>query len=224
LIDFRQRSTTPRSSVSELYHENSKLYPQMLSELAASHADPGQVRREFVTGRATSTASTRSLEDWGLPAPLQALLQMIGAPDEIELFYAIEIRLLDGRHLGRYEPLGRRLQLIKDVSDEEIARLHRSLRLLNDAEASASDALLFVAGCFARNELLFGVHGYRRTLLEAGRVTQTIHERGRAAGLIVRARFEFVHRDVDAVLELDGTEIGAVVACELQEVADASQG
>ena len=50
LEDFSQRLITPRFSLSEVHHENSKLFPGMLEELVATHIDPGYVRREFLSG------------------------------------------------------------------------------------------------------------------------------------------------------------------------------
>ena len=63
---------------------------------------------------------------------------------------------------------------------------------------------------------LYGTRGYRRTLLEAGGVTQVALRLAIDAGMAARARFEFLDRVIDAVLESDGTEESTLVIIDLE--------
>jgi hypothetical protein len=78
---------------------------------------------------------------------------------------------------------------------------------------------LFIVGFFGRDEMLLGPRGYRRTLLEAGRITQVVLEERRARGQPTYPVYEFADRDVEAAIELDGTEVGALVGFELMETS-----
>ncbi len=48
LEDYCQRPSSSRLSIAELYHENSKLFPAMVAELAAATLDSDGVRLEFL--------------------------------------------------------------------------------------------------------------------------------------------------------------------------------
>ena len=52
LQDYRQRPSTAHFSVAELYHENSKLFPQMLPELAVACVEGDEFRHEFSSAQA----------------------------------------------------------------------------------------------------------------------------------------------------------------------------
>src|SRR5438034_3819165 len=52
LLDHQQRPVSPNVSVAELYHENSKLYPNMLGELAAARVKVKELRQAFIRRRA----------------------------------------------------------------------------------------------------------------------------------------------------------------------------
>jgi hypothetical protein len=75
-----------------------------------------------------------------------------------------------------------------------------------------------VIGNFARNDLLFGARGYRRTLIEAGRVTEKIRELAVALKLGPRLRLEFADRVADEILECDGVEERILAVVELGEI------
>jgi len=218
LLDYRQRPVSPNISVAELYHENSKLFPEMLSELTATHSPPAEIRREFLRRRAREVDSLP--DEAPLPAPWRELLQGISRTISGELFYAVELRLVAGGSLAGFEPVGCRLSVIKELPPSDQETLGRALRLLEPPGVLAdAGPVLFILGCFARNELLFGARGYRRTLLEAGRVAAEICRLAQGLDLPVAAIYEFADRAVDTVLESDGTEEGTLMALAMGGVS-----
>src|SRR5690348_10913876 len=66
LQDFRHRSFSASMSVSELYHENSKLFPEMLPELTAARVTD-ELREELVRRRSASigTGPSDGIGAWG---------------------------------------------------------------------------------------------------------------------------------------------------------------
>ena len=215
LLDYKQRSVSARVSVAELYHENSKLFPQMLSSLIASRIQAGEFRREFIRRRAAVVRPDESSILY-LNLSCRQLLTEFCKAVEPELFYAIELRLVVGRLIAAHEPVSDTLQVIKQLSVTDLDVLERALRLTAAREAPPhKKLLLFIIGCFSRNDILFGVRGYRRTLLEAGQVMHEILGKAKRLGFTINPICEFSDRDVDAVLEADGTEESTLIVLEL---------
>lgn len=220
LSDYQQRSMSANISVAELYHENSKLFPQMLSELTASLLQVDEFRREFARRRAFAIQAS-SASDLDLGQPWRKLLTTIARTTEPELFYAVEVRIAAGGQLAIHEPVSDTLQVVKQFSVGDLSVLRRALRLMVAPEAPPHNGpLLFIVCSFARNDLLFGPRGYRRSLLEAGRVMQEVLRQARRLDLAARPLYEFTDRDLDAVLEVDGIEEGTLIAIELGGSAD----
>ena len=209
--DYCQRPSSSRLSIAEVYHENSKLFPAMVAELAAATLDTDGVRLEFLRRRAEALSQNQQME---VSPPLREVLTQITHIVQPELFYAIELRIAENGTLASHEPLADRLFLVKRLSPGDRTRLTEATRLFDESSGPARDSL-FVIGNFARNDLLFGARGYRRTLIEAGRVTEAVLGIAARLGLTARLLIEFTDRTLDGVLEADGTEEGVLAVLEL---------
>ena len=75
--------------------------------------------------------------------------------------------------------------------------------------------MLLVLGSFARNDILFGPRGYRRTLVEAGRMAEEVVANADRSGISRRVIYEFIDRELDSVMEADGVEQGTLIVIEL---------
>ncbi len=213
LLDYAGRSTSAQVSVAELYHENSKLSREHLAELVYTAVDAPALRTEFLrrrTARAPRDSSARG-------APWSAIVESIFASSP-ELFYAVEVRLvIDGTVLA-YEP-GSGMVLLAQLTLERQQDLLNAIRLLDPKPAVAGREALAVAvllGSFSRNDVLLSIRGYRRTLLEAGRLSQEIMNAASRSGRSARVRFEFADRELDLIMEADGVEEGVLVVVELE--------
>lgn len=211
LQDYCQRPASARLSIAELYHENSKLFPALVAELAASGLDSDGVRLEFLQRRSEALTKSPQAE---LSLSRRELLREIAQAVQPELFYAIELRIAENGTLASHEPLADQLPLLKRLSPDDTTRLTEAIHLLEAADGPPSD-LLFVMGNFARNDLLYGARGYRRTLIEAGRITEAALGIAARLGMPPRLRLEFADRALDIVLEADGTEEGILAVIEL---------
>jgi hypothetical protein len=211
LQDYCQRLLSAQPSIAELYHENSALFPQMAGELAAAHVDADGVRREYLSRRAAVLAHSPQAE---LSAHWRGLLTGVAQAVPPELFYAIELRIAENGNLASHEPLSDQLYLVKRLSGDEWARLIAAIRLLEGSEEPVRP-VFFVLGNFARNDLLFGGRGYRRTLMEAGRVIQAALEVASQLAVSTWPRLEFADRALNFILEADGVEEAALAAVEL---------
>lgn len=214
LNDYCQRVTAAQPSLAELYHEHSKLFPSMRQELLAARSDPASLRREFLRRRGVAVSRHwRVQQDKEMGGLLTATANGCGA----ELFYAIELRILSGDSILLHEPISDLTYLMKTLTSGEVHTVRQAIDSgLDGARTAPASAILFVMGSFARNDLLYGVRGYRRTLVEAGRVCQEVVRSAGRCGLHARVRTEFFDRTVDGILEADGTEEGALVAIELE--------
>lgn len=214
LLDYTQRPASANVAIAELYHENSKLFPQILPELAMSRVQAGEVRREFVQRRAAAIRSGGSTGDV-IGGPWRELLTELGRAADPDLFYAVELRILAGELLATYEPVSDTLLVIKHLSIAELNVLSHVTQLTSAAsEVARSGPSLFTLGCFSRNEILFGARGYRRTLLEAGQVAQEILRQAAQLSLEVSLQYEFLDRAVDEVMESDGITEGTLLILE----------
>jgi hypothetical protein len=209
-VEVRERSTSHRISIAELYHENSKLFPEIAGQLAAASLDVAQFRRSAsVTTRKTSGALTLPHSD------LTQLLSYVTARIDPELYYAVELRLLVDDALFAYDPGCHICSGIKSIAPVDRERLRCAVNAIIPLSEGLDANWIFIVGRFARNALLFGDRGYRRTLLEAGVVLEEVLQGARQCGLTALAAYEFSDRDVDAILEADGVEEGTLVAVRL---------
>jgi len=213
LESYCQRPTTARISLAELYHENSKLFPAMVADLTAVRVDGAQLRHEFLSHRAESRSEDKALQ---LSSGAGELAHKIAPAIQPELFYAIELRFVQSGMVASYEPLSKQLFLTKRLTIEDAHRLSDAIKLIEPRDEVGAD-LIFVIGNFARNDLLFGARGYRRTLIEAGRITEKIREIAVELKVEPRLRLEFADRVVDGILECDGVEEGVLAVIELGE-------
>jgi hypothetical protein len=208
--DYRHRSTSATTSIAEVYHENSKLFPAILPELAAMNTNAHEFRLRVVHDRAAEESP--GLREPELDASWAALFRSVRDAIAVELFYAVELRVAADGLLAILEPVSGRLDVIKRLSASDRQALNAALSLLNEGDSRATgDPVLFVLGRFAWNEVLLGPRGYRRTLLEAGRLGQEIVRQAEALDLYVRPVSEFTDRDVDDVMEADGVEEGTLI-------------
>jgi Nitroreductase family len=213
--DYRHRSLSPGVSAAELYHENSKMFPAMMQTLAATEQNPYQFRREFIHRR-SATLRNASYAFLSLDLPWRSVLSQVGQTNLAEL-YAIELCVVSENLVAVHEPLTDVLQVVQHLTPADIERIRRAVRLTASPNIPPhSGPYIFVIGSFARNEILYGQRGYRNTLLEAGRITQTVMNGAAQRGLAIWPVYEFVDRDLDIVLQLDGIEESALVAFELK--------
>jgi hypothetical protein len=211
LLDCRGRGASAHISVAELYHENSKLSPRHLPELVHGAVDATAFRREYLRRRALVARAT-GREDPPDAAPWRELLDGAAAEDP-DLLYAIEPRLLVHDGVYAHEPSAP-FRLVRRLAPADLDGLFAALALLAPVP-DRSGAQVFLVGCFARNEILLGPRGYRRTLVEAGQVAAGIARHARRLGRDPVVRREFSDRDVDRVMEVDGVEHSVVVAVGL---------
>ncbi len=222
LSDHQQRTTSGRMSIAEFYHDNSKLFPQMLGELTASQVAVEEFRRQYVDRRSAAARSS-GCTNLETDSRWRELLQKAVATVGLDIFYAIELRMSIGESQGVYDPGSNLLQLVKWFSSTETAAVRQALRLLGSPdEEPFAGSVLFILGSFARDEILFGPRAYRHTLFAAGRVTQAVLSCAKQMQIPARARYDFADREVDAAMEADGIELGTLVAIELGETSHVS--
>jgi hypothetical protein len=173
----------------------------------------------FLSRRRTSASTFIAHRD--LDPRVAALFTSIRDACPAELFYAIELRLCHREWLSWHEPISDSWFVVKALAPQERSQLASAGRMRPPSHTSVHEgAWIALVGNLARNELLFGVRGYRRTLLEAGWITEVIVREAVRHGITARASFEFLDRMVDGCLECDGIEESTLVIVELDGVYD----
>jgi SagB-type dehydrogenase family enzyme len=130
--------------------------------------------------------------------------------------YPLELYVLARRVSGvergiyYYDPLAHRLE-------RQVQQVDPALELAaftNASEVESAALVVVVAASFWRSRVKYGLRAYRFTLLEAGHVTQNLLLTATATGLGAFAVGGFFDDRVDALLGLDGVDVGSLVtAC-----------
>jgi len=209
LQDYRNRSMTGLSCPAELYHENSKLSQESLASMAWPTANGATVRADYLARRARRPSVP------GRVVPVQPFTDLteVTFAAQPDLLYAVEVFLLTADSLHLYEP-GHGYVHLRRVDRSELDAAVASARLLDDGARPEPEGLLILVGCFPRYEILLGPRGYRTTLLDAGRLAQSLVAASPFDGTEVRVQSEFADRTLDGTVGVDGVEESTVAVVE----------
>lgn len=210
LEDYLQRPGSASVSIAELYHENSKLHRSNAATLLAARTDADQFRHETLQRAASARRVSNRPSVVSIPEKLAAVLRAAKLATGLELFYAVELRLLLTDWLLLWDPSDEAFTVLKQLSEDDLAMLDAALDVIGARSGRQAGSLLFILGWFARNDLLLGARGYRRTLLDAGRALQALASEANALSLGTEVLTEFTDVDIDRVVEADGVEEGTV--------------
>jgi hypothetical protein len=223
LYDHWQRPVSHQPSIAELYHENSKLFDAVVGELVASRTNVEELRRTVAEQR-SGAMRERGGTSVELPSAIGELLVDASSGLESALF-AVEIRVLIGANLAIFDPVRKAAYAMKVLAPAELSAVDTSLTLMGTAPSHGPGrTLFFVTASLARNQILFGPRGYRRSLLEAGQVCQRLLDHIAASGLAATVWFEFADRPIDAAVEVDGIEEATIAVIEAREKTRADHG
>ncbi len=220
LQDYVQRSGSPNSSIAELYHVNSKLYASKAAGLLAARTDAQGFRLECMKRAATSSAAANDDEGVVVPPHVQRVLTLSTASLDAEAFYAVEVRAWLGERLLAWEPLNGRFTALKNLGKDDTSLLDAALCIMGQGPRVRPNVTLFLLGWFARNDILLGARGYRRTLLDAGRVLESLLRASHTLAIETDVHTEFTDVDVDRAIEADGVELGTLCVLVLSGTAD----
>jgi hypothetical protein len=221
LHDHWQQPASSQPAIAELYHENSKLFPGLARELLASRTDVLELRKTVATQRSDA------LRDGGSPKvelPPQAgrLLDtaLSGLPEAA--FFAFDLRVAAGTTLAVFDPLRKAAYGLKTIAPEDLAATHAALALIGQRSAPEPDGMLiFLVASFARNQMLYGPRGYRRTLIEGGQLVEHMLSHAAASGHQARLWLEFADRRIDDFVQADGLEEATIAVLEMRCSEDA---
>jgi hypothetical protein len=225
-----QRPSSGVPSIAEVYHANSALGPASVARLLAARTDVAELRREVI--KRSAAASPRPGPDDPSPSDRVAgLLHAARNATGVDLFYGLELRVVQDGFLYAFEPLTGTCPVVAALTVADLRAVDRGLHLLEPSVAEAErrqpgagapgspDALILLVGRFGRHDVLYGPRGYRRTLIEAGRLSQELlrlaGERGIRAALIT----EYFDHDLDRAALTDGVDDGCLAVVELESVS-----
>lgn len=139
-----------------------------------------------------------------------AALRRIQDPDILEIAYALDLFVLYRAAVYRLFPGVRELWLEHFLDPGEEGELRDALPELGGIPSDA--VILFVAGAPWRYMLLQGPRGYRRTLIDAGRLLDRVECATAGKAVSIRTSLDFYDVRVDRRLALDGVERSAIAA------------
>lgn len=211
--------------IAELFHANSRLVPGGRRNVLLDPRELEHVRRWFFA----SACQPRERE-WdfaaarrhGVLADLDDLEASTGLPlrkvlgDGIaKSVYALDLLVVSGDAVRRVLPGDARMWLELPLGAEQRIALRRALPAAGWPPNSAPPLLVLV-GFPWRYMMLQGPRGYRRTLLDAGRVLATIEAAASAAGRPpLTVHYDFYDGALERALGLDGVERVPLAVVEL---------
>jgi hypothetical protein len=208
LTTYSQRSTSAHVSPAELYHENSKLWTNQPDLLVCPSA-AAAVRTEFARRRSMTFRDDLRLVE--VAPSVGPVLEMVRRQLRPAISYSLETRMIVGDQLYVADLASGRARALRGLTPGGIARLNDGVR--HDGARSrvgTTAAVLVVIGVFPRNEVLLGRRGYRRTVMEAGQLVESVLIAARRARCAAEQVFEFADRVVDDAFDLDGVEQGTL--------------
>lgn len=154
-----------------------------------------------------------------ISAPAVAALRWIASDDAPEICYALDLLVIDDSRVWRVLAGAPETWLERTLSSDESRALVTALPELDLDLDRGLPPLIFVAGAPWRYMMLQGPRGYRRTLIDAGRLIGALVDHGRLGGSAVSVSVDFVDIEVDRLLRLDGVErsVLAVVSFDVDE-------
>ena len=221
LLDHWQQPLLSQPAIAELYHENSKLFEGLAGELLASRVDAESLRNVVAVRRAQALRSG-SWPPAELPQQVSRLVNAALSELPLSALYAFDLRILSGGALAVIEPASKAAYVLKTVAPPDIAAMHDALALVGRRRPHSPDGVLvFLVASFARNRMLYGSRGYRRTLLEGGRLVEHMLAHAAAAGFAGTVWLEFADRLIDAFVEADGIEEATIAVLDMRSSQDA---
>ncbi len=221
---FIQRPSSGSSSIAEVYHLNSSLGPATASRLLASRTDIPAFRREAIERSALAVARAGA-DERSAPDRLVKLLQSTRDLAGIDLFFALELRVIHNQALFAFEPVSGRLSMLALLPERHLAGVESGLRILESTSADLRaaeavtehpfEALAVIIGRFGRHEVLYGPRGYRRTLIEAGRLCGHLLRVCADEAVDARLITEFSDDQLDGAVLADGLEDGCVAVVRI---------
>jgi hypothetical protein len=217
---FRFAATTPHPA--ELFHENSRITPHSEQNVVIDEEALVGARKWFY-GTAyrprEDTLDEAAARARGLMVDARELVPRAGGgllrllePDVPELTYALDFLLLDGDRIYRLAPGADVLWLERRYAAPRLPAIREALPELEDEDG----VLLFVLGVPWRYMALQGPRGYRRTLIEAGRVLQALEDAASRDGSELQVSLDFYDARLDDALRVDGVERATLAAVAMR--------
>lgn len=207
ITDITQRYVNTNWNIAEMYHENSKLSRYNIEAILSNSRSKSFITK-FVNGVRSVSQLEKASCKYGLNMEnpiLYNILNIFKSIENINLLYSIELYILirKSQSLLCFDNSSKSLYLDRNLSDSQIKDFSEGFNYENPGN---SDFCICIIGVFIRNMLLFGIRGYRKTLVEAGRIGQHIIDKLKEKGIESKMITEFFDRDLDRILECDGIE------------------
>jgi hypothetical protein len=188
----------------------------VVGELLASRTDVAQLR-DVVTAQRSQALHDGSWPPVELPRQVGAMLDkaLEGLPGSA--LFAFDLRIAVGTTLAVFDPVRKAAYGLKTIAPAELGAVHDALALIDRKSAPSLDGiLLFLVASFARNQMLYGPRGYRRTLIEGGRLIEHMLSRAAASGYASNVWLEFADRHIDDFVEADGIEEATIAVLDMR--------
>ena len=223
--DYRLRFSGKDPHVAELFQENTKLSPHTTVYDPAAAAGIDQARAWHLTTAyrarddhmVAEEAHAVRLPVDTLPPRLGRMLEPFTQDGRLSsLLYCLDLYVLHEQALLRVVPRTRFLWQDRRIADGGESRVRDSM--VSAEPVPSTGPLLFLVAAPWRYMLFLGPRGYRRMLMDAGELLGRLRDVAADAAVEAAAFLDFYDRQVDDVLQLDGTERTVIATVALDGV------
>jgi hypothetical protein len=134
----------------------------------------------------------------------------------VDLLYALDLFLIERNATYRLAAGSAWAWLDKRLSEEKWSRLLSAVRGVSNELTLNITELLAVAVAPWRYMAFQGPRGYRRALVDLGRLISRFYDLAKGSGLVMTSTVDFLDREIDELLELDGVERSIHALCLLK--------
>lgn len=220
--DYLTRLSARAPHVAELFQENTKISPHSTVNAPLQRPLLDATRAWYVS---TSYRPVPGDFDRRTAVPMHVLMPVSQLGPELEglltdladadpdLLYSLDFWLLLDREVFRLPPRSPDLWLERRLEAGELERLRAAVLGVGGDDVRSAQALLFVVPVPWRYMIFQGPRGYRRSLVDVGRVLAWMDRTAVTRGISATWTIDFHDATVDEALWLDGVErsVGAIV-------------
>ena len=223
--DYLYRFSATSQNIAELFHENSKLSPHSTLTVPGDSSVVEDAREWYFAtsygiGKETfdpEHADRVKLDTVDLPEPLRPLIERATEPGEMcDLLYGIDLFFRCENRILRALPTRDFVWVERSVEAPAWEQVQRAVIGLPGADPETPRHFLFLVGCPWRYMMFYGPRGYRRTLVDAGRLIGRLEHEAARRDLQVLVAEDFFDNQIDRFLLLDGVERSTLAVLVLE--------
>lgn len=216
IVDFLNRYNSPYPNIAELFHQNTRLNEYTKQTIVTDEKTIDEVKKWYLTTNCKIKEEDIEKEKGKeilkevetLPNNLDKLFINFSSNDnrESELLYSSNLFLLWEQKIYKIVPLSKSMLLMLKFTPEDINLLKESIIIEDTSILKNTENFLFVVGVPWRNMIFYSSRGYRKMLIDTGKLVYYLERQAEKNNLRLSLYENFYDTQINRLLNLDGVE------------------